>query len=171
MDAKQSLIFYPRGYTVGPADAQDRGVSTGDLVVDSLYEYLMSSKGRTKNWKFHAMVLDAALIHFGDFHAWFDTQLGNPLIVGPYREFLIQTAQFIDGRPRPVHHASWIFMLGSQEPVNIQTPVRRYYESSQYLPNLTTIRILQKWCEKKDGVYDLLQTMYVLFGRVGRTPA
>lgn len=166
------LTIYPRGYTTGKADAPHRQVSAGDLVVDSLYEYMVSSQGRVKNWKFYSQILDAALIHFGDFHEWFDTQLSNPHLSGPKREYLIDTVAFINGDTRQMNHTSWMFVLEEvglrAEQVNIQ----RYFESSQYLSKgLTTIQILQQWTQRPEGFADLLTTLYVLFGHVGRTPA
>lgn len=167
------LTIYPRGYTTGKVDAPSRQVSAGDLVADSLYDYLISSQGRAKNWKFCSQILDAALIHFGDFHEWLDTQLSNPSITGVKREFLTETIAFIvSGTPRAVNHASWMFMLNEVKLTPDQLNFARRYESGQLLSKeLSTVQILQMWCKRPEGINDLITTLYVLFGHVGRTPA
>lgn len=166
------LTIYPRGFTTGRADAPNRQVSAGDLVVDSLYDYLASSQGRPKNWKFQAQITDVALIHFGDFHEWLDTQISNPHLSGPRREYLIDTINFINGKPRQMNSSGWMFVLEDLQLRAEQVNIRRYHESSQYLEKgLTTVQILQKWCERPEGINDLITTLYVLFGHVGRTPA
>lgn len=166
------LAIYPRGYTTGPVDAPARQVSAGDLVVDSLYDYLVSSRGRQKNWKFHGQILDAALVHFGDFHTWLDSQLSNPHLSGPKRDYLIDTLSFINGQARIMDHTAWMYVLDEVNLRAEQVNIQRYFESSQFLKQgLTTIQILQQWCERPDGINDLITTLYVLFGHVGRTPA
>lgn len=167
------LTIYPRGYTTGKVDAPNRQVSAGDLVADSLYDYLGSSQGRAKNWKFCSQILDLALIHFGDFHEWLDTQLSNPHLTGAKREYLIETVAFIvSGTPRRVNHASWMFMLEESKVTPEQMNFQRRYESGQHLSKgMSTVQILQSWCKRPEGINDLITTLYVLFGHVGRTPA
>lgn len=167
-----TLTIYPRGYTSGPVDAPVREVSFGDLIVDTLYDYSMSSQGRLKNWKYYGQILDIALAHFGDFHTWLDTQLSNPLLTGSRREFLLETLAFIQGQARSVHFSSWIFMLDAlDDKVLHAVQIQRHFESSQYLQkDLTTIQVLQQWCSRQDGIHDLLHTLHVLFGHTASTP-
>ena len=168
-----TLTVYPRGYTSGPVDAPAREASFGDLLVDTLYDYSKSYKGHLKNWKYYGQVLDLALAHFGDFHTWLDMQLGNPLIGGSRRDFLLETVAFIQGQSRTVHFSSWIFMLDSIDANEVpRLKIQRRFESSQFLSKeLTTIQVLQQWCSRPDGIHDLLQSMHVLFGHAASTPA
>ncbi len=164
------FTIYPRGYTTGSPDAENRQVSAGDAIADSLYDYMLHSHGRSQNWKFHSQILDLALVCFKDFHEWLDIQLSNPLITGSRRDFLMETIAFIRGTPRTVHHASWAFVL---EPIDrIVVPnFTRLHQSHKYLEkNQTTPQLLQQWCQQPDGIYDLLSTLYILFGHPARTP-
>ncbi len=168
----KTLLIYPRGYTTGSADAPIRQLSSGDLVVDSLYDYLGGSRGNPKNWNYHSQVLDLALVLFGDFQEWFDNQLSNPALKGSHREYLLDTAAFINGERRRMSHASWSFILDEIHQSADSVNFIRHNESTKYLKKeLTTIQILQQWCSRPEGINDLLTTMHVLFGHVGRTPA
>jgi hypothetical protein len=164
------FTIYPRGYTTGAPDAEHQQVSAGDLIADSLYDYMMNSHGRAKNWKFHSQILDLALVCFGDFNEWLDTQLSNPLIIGSRRDFLLETIGFILGAPRTVHHASWAYVLEPIERLTVPTFSRLHQSHKYFEKNQTTTQILQQWCQQPDGIYDLLSTLYILFGHPDRTP-
>lgn len=166
------LTIYPRGFTTGPVDAPSRQFSNGDMVVDSLYDYLGSCRGQPMSWQFYNQVLEIALIHFGDFHSWLDAQLSNPVMIGHRRDYLIDTLKYINTGSRSVNQSAWSFII---EPIDIPPEkyhVFRHFESIKYLEKgLTTYQVLQKWCGHPKGINDLVTTMYVLFGHLGRTPA
>ncbi len=166
------LIVYPRGYTTGSSHASQRMASSGDIVIGNLYDHLTYSKGAGRRWSLHAQVLQAALTLFGDFHAWLDTQLSNPLLSSTKKDYLLDMLAFIDGRNRMMSHASWMFVLEEVRVDLDQFKIQRLNQSSELLDkSLTTIQVLQRWCQQPEGVLDLLTTLHVLFGPVGRTTA
>lgn len=168
----KTTTLYPRGYIAGDDGAATVVVSSGDLVADALFDSYAKTKGRPITMGLYDKVFEYALLQFGDFDAWLDMQLSNPLIVGPYREYLIDTMNFIGGSARLMHQSSWQFVLKPMDIKNSDVRIVRHLESRKYLTRgTTTTQILQKWCSRPEGFNDLVNTLHVLFGHVGRTPA
>lgn len=166
------LIVYPRGYTTGESQASQRLASSGDLVIGNLYDHLTQAQGAGRRWSLHAQTLQAALTLFGDFHAWLDTQLANPLLSSTKKDYLIDTLAFIDGRTRMMSQTSWMFVLEEVKVDLDKLKIQRLHQSFALLDkSQTTIQVLQRWCQQPEGVLDLLTTLHVLFGHVGRTTA
>lgn len=167
------MIVYPRGYTTGAPDTGPVVISSGDLVIDSLFEHSVKSKGKPKTMGYYEQILEYALLQFGSFDEWLDQQLSNPHLSGPRREFLLETVRFItEGQARNMSHYSWMFVLSPLTLKASDVRIVRHFESRKYLKaGTSTAQILQQWCGRPEGINDLLLTLYVLFGHVDRTPA
>lgn len=167
------LTIYSRGYTAGNPQSEAVVLSSGDSVIDSLFDYFGQSQGRALSMAFYERVLDYAMVQFGDFEEWLDLQLSNPKLVGTRRDYLIETLEFaLRGVPRSMSQYSWSYVLQPSDPKAADARPVRLYQTKEYLTKGTsTAQVLQLWCSQKDGINDLLHTLHVLFGHAERTPA
>ncbi len=164
-----SYVLYPRGYTTR-SEGQGVVKSLGDASVQTLYELLDQRNCPTDNWKFRKMVLDCALRLFGDFATWLKDQQQNPTLVGYSQEFLRDTLTFIHGGDRLMSVVSWTDLLAEAGLQGKAIPVSALNPSQAELGRgETTIQIVQAWATRPNGVEDMLQTLYLLFGQSRRT--
>ncbi len=167
------FIVYPRGFVAGdPNGGTGVVLSSGDSVADSLYDALIELNGAPKGIELIDSTLDYAIAQFGDFTDWLDHQLGCSLVQGNQREFLLDTLDYIHGRGRLVSLINWQFILDPLKIKPSDVRVKPLFQAKQYLTpdTASTTQILQKWCQQKGGINDLICTLHVLFGHTGRTP-
>lgn len=167
----ETLIVYPRLFTTGSADAAQRTVFKGDDTVDALYNQMANARGRPLPWSFTDQVLENALRLFGDFDVWINSQFANPYLPAVAKDYLTDTLGFIQGKSRLMSHHSWSFIL---QPLPDAQP--NLSLGSQRVKPLNgerfkTIQVLQQWCQRPAGLHDLVTTLHVLFGHLGRTPS
>lgn len=160
------LTVHPRFFTtITPADEQTVVVSEGDASIDTLYDIYVCRKVNTASWTFRSEVLRQALRLFGNFQEWLEYQRANPAISGYNRDFLEDTVRYIQTGQRQMLVLNWVELMDEidyrERPVTTRVPLT-------LLSNANTVQVLQTWCSHTDGVEDLVQTLYVLFGHKHR---
>jgi hypothetical protein len=165
-----TFTVYPRGYTTRTGTGTGVTQSQGDASVQTLYELHDQRGVNTSTWNFKRMVLDCALRLFGDFATWLKDQQQNPQIVGFNQEFLKDTLNFIHGKDRVMSVTTWTDLLGDTGTLGKAVNASSLNPSQVLLGRgETTIQILQAWVSRPNGVEDLMQTLYLLFGQARRT--
>lgn len=158
-------IVYPRLYTTHAAGPDGVIKSKGDLAVGLLYEMSVDRRFSNNRLVFETHVLDAAMRLFGDFDQWVRTQFQNPQIVGHNRAFLEDTLQFIAGGERELRLENWIELVSEEQAdihlADLRPP--RIAPRPQQSPS--TVKAIQAWCSRPNGLEDLLGTLHLLFGR------
>lgn len=159
------IIVYPRLYTTLGDGTAGTALSAGDAIVDRLYELSRDRANHRENCEFRLQVVDSATRLFGEFDNWILLQRRNPKIVGYNLEFIADTLRFIRTGERNLNHATWFQLLSEGEgpslsPISSKTDLR----SLDLQADEMGVGIYQKWCMKPNGVTDLLQTLFLLFG-------
>lgn len=167
------LTIYPRGFTAGSAEAGPVEISDGCPGADNLFNLFGHAQGNPVDMSYYDALFGYAMQQFGDFETWLDLQLSNRKLEGPKMEYIIETVDFaLRGQPRAMSQYSWSFLLTPEiGPVKRDIPSRLYLTKRYLEPNISTAQVLQRWCSQAQGAQDLLLTLHVLFGHVGRTPA
>jgi hypothetical protein len=165
-----TFTVYPRGYTSRSETGAGLVQSQGDASVQTLYDLLEQRGVNTSTWKYRQMVLDTALRLFGDFATWLKDQQQNPNLVGYNQEFLKDTLDYIHGADRMMSVATWTDLLGDTGTLGKTTNASALNPARAALGRgETTIQILQAWATRPNGMEDLMQTLYLLFGQARRT--
>lgn len=160
------LIVYPRQYLTEAPGNGPLIKSEGDVTVSDLFAIEQGGMQDTTNLNFRFRTLDAAVSLFGDIRTWFRLQIGAPSIVGANHDFLLDTARFVATGERQMSPLVWLDIMG-----DTPSPVRRVHhvKPGEFVDamGLTTPEFIQAWCAKPNGFSDMLQSLFVLFGRKG----
>lgn len=159
------VIRYPRLYTSLHAGPTSVIQSKGDLAVSLLYSMMVDRRYTHNRWSFESQVIDTALRLFGEFDVWMTTQLNSPQIVGHNRAFLEDTLRYLGGESRQLQIENWIELV-SEEQADVHLAdlrVPRIAPRPQQSPS--TVKAIQNWCSRPNGMEDLLSTLHLLFGR------
>lgn len=152
---------------------------TGELEpndnVERLYSKLLHNEPGTLSFDFREQVLITALNAFGtsDFYEWYRVQFNSPAFGQNHSDFLDDTLTYITSGRRRMAVDTWGSFLCNEETGLLRqelTPVaaeffgvssrgRDYAQRTSKL-----IDIIQSWTAQQNGIYDLLQTMHLLFG-------
>jgi hypothetical protein len=157
--------MYPRLYTSARPGNNTVLQSKGDIAVGLLMEMLVDRRFPHARWAFQSQVLDCALRLFGDFSQWVEMQRQNPQVAGASMAFVEETLRFIEGTPRELSLANWIELVPQGQAnihlADLQVPriTPRLHQSP------STVKALQLWCSRPDGLEDLLESLHLLFGR------
>lgn len=159
------ITTYPRLYTSlqeGPSAIIN---SKGDIAVDLLYEMMVDRRYSHTSWQFQQHVLQAAIRLFGDFQTWISAQRANPQVIGRNLAFIEDTLAYIEGGDRELCLANWMELV-SQGHADIHiTDLNIHSFGSRLQQSPSTVKALQKWCSRPNGLEDLLGTLHLLFGR------
>lgn len=160
------LTVHPRFFTtITPHPEGGAVVSEGDSSISTLYDLYMGRKVNTASWAFRSQVLAQALRVFGNFQEWLEYNRSNGSLSGYNRDFLEDTVRYIQTGRRQMVVMNWIELMDEidrrDRPTVVKVPLT-------LLSNANTVQVLQAWCSHTDGIEDLVQTLYVLFGHKHR---
>lgn len=160
------LTVHPRFFTtLSASENHNVQVSQGDASIDTLYNLYMSRSVNTASWSFRQQVLAQALRLFGNFSDWLEHQRNSPSVTGFNREFLEDTVNYIQTGQRKMLILNWIELM---DEVDARERPAVAHASVVSMSNSKTVQVLQAWCAHTDGIEDLVQTLYVLFGHKHR---
>lgn len=157
-------VVYPRLYRITLPGPDDTINSRGDESVAELFRAYESMVPNIDAMDFKLRVLDCAMRLFGDFREWMLLQRNNPNMLGYNLEFLRDTLSYIATGERKFSPLVWLDLVAhrsghSTQAHHLTTPELSVPKS------LNTSEVLQLWCARKGGFEDLLQTLFLLFGR------
>lgn len=159
------LTVYPRLFTSARPGPGGVLQSKGDIAVGLLYEMLMDRRFPNDRWAVQSQVLDSAERLFGDFGQWIQLQRDNPQIAGTSMAFIEDTLKFIDGADRELQLANWMELVPQGQAdihlADLQVP----RVAARLTQSPSTVKALQLWCSRPNGLEDLTETLHILFGR------
>lgn len=161
------MTIHPRFFSTVTQRSAESGVvvSQGDASIDTLYDLYMGRTVNTSSWAFRRQVLTQALRIFGNFQEWLEHQRANPSVAGRNRDFLEDTIQFIQTGKRQMEIMNWLDLMDEITPTDRPKMV---HGPMALLSSANTVQVLQTWCSRTNGIEDLVQTLYVLFGHKHR---
>lgn len=96
----------------------------------------------------------------------FLVQSQSPSVSSLHADFLIDTMRFIRHGKREINTSSWNALLKSPTQVNdwydIKAEVKEFI---QIVDCPTLSKLIVKWVSQKNGIYDLLNTIHVMYGK------
>lgn len=166
-----TLVMYPRGYVSRQTSLEDgTATSNGNRTVDKLQQEFNASRHTRYDWQFISNLVQTSVTLFGDdINKWLAMQLANPYIYGSNLDFIDDTIRYISTGARHMPLTIWTeLLIEAPEELNrmdreaISTMVRpRVLQSSK--------EYIQQWLAHDDGMYDLIQTLHILFGYTGQS--
>lgn len=159
----QTVVF-PRLYRIQLPGPDDTIFSRGDETISELFRIYETGAQDTANLTFRLRVLDSAVRLFGDFHEWMTLQRNNPNLLGYNLEFLRDTLRYILTGHRDMSPLIWLDLVAEK---SIHTTQAHHLTLSELAPpkDLDTTKLIQLWCSRKGGFEDLLQSLFLLFGK------
>lgn len=148
----------------------DPDVFVYDRQVEMLYRSYINNEIDSNNWGFRVSVFEEAYRLFSqNFEEWTMYQINrNTLVYDHNLEFLIDTLNFINGKPRTLSPYVWREMM-LHNPENKSTTEianRRIRKLKDLYPKMPsdTAKVLQMWCSQSTGFDDLLVSLFLFFG-------
>lgn len=149
---------------------QDR---TGSVKVGELYKTLSHGQLPHNDWDFGQRTLKIALEVFegcSGAAGWYDWVLLQHKY-GDYtdyhRRWVNETVLFIEtGKPRTVSHQAWMSLLSLSGTKAEHAFTHAVSDVARTTPDSasTLQHWLQRWCAAPGGIYDLAQSLHVLYG-------
>ena len=148
----------------------------GNPHVEALYATLIKNDIKISSPVFRTTALKVALTAFGtrNFFEWFSVQYKSPACGSIHNDFLIDTLRYIKTGIRNLSLETWgALVLITDEGNSIGKPGiyseeffnnhNGHVESSR-LTNVDLLDVIQMWCEKSNGLEDMIGTLHILFG-------
>lgn len=173
----------PRGFVVGTSRADDE--AEANLAVTALWEQYLSRRMLIDSFDFRDAVIRAVLGAFDtvNFRDWYFNQRTSPFVNDMHRRFLVDTLNFICGCEREFELITWDSLLDKQQ---VPTPIdkQEVSETEASFFGISTgsvVRdriddhvflrdIVAKWCQRENGVVDMLYSTHILFGKPNKEP-
>lgn len=136
--------------------------------VELLFQQLIKEPKTTSDFNFHENVIKIAKSAFGIHitEQLFLVQSQSPSVSSLHADFLIDTMRFIRHGKREINTSSWNALLKSPTQVNdwydIKAEVKEFI---QIVDCPTLSKLIVKWVSQKNGIYDLLNTLHVMYGK------
>lgn len=152
---------------------------TGEIVandnVEGLYSILLRNSPETLSFDFREKILITAMNAFGDqnFYFWYKAQLRSPAFGQNHSDFLDDTLNFIQTGARRMTVETWGSFVRNEETGLLKQEISEkaaefFGISSRGVHRLERksrlMDVIQGWTSQQNGIYDLLQTMHLLFG-------
>jgi hypothetical protein len=145
-------------------------------VVETLYAQYLKRSADTLSFEFREAVLIAALNAFGypNFYTWYMVQLQSPSWGDMHMRFLNDTLEFLMTGRREMRLETWAHLIKPTDEVVLRQPTalakKYFYMENRPVPPDTELfsleNTIQLWCEKPQGIEDLLGTLHLLFGNL-----
>lgn len=159
-------IIYPRHYTTRSDAGEGVILSSGDSVVEALYDLYVDRGTNTTSWAYRKRVLECALRLFGNFPTWYQEQLRNPAITGHNAAFLNSILNFVNAGKTDLDVHTWLELMDEARPTRrSSTPTRVLAKRVTPVQIKVSADFVQKWIAQPNGVEHLLCTLHALFGR------
>jgi len=157
-------VVYPRLYRIGLPGPDDTINSRGDETVSELFRVYEQGAVDVTGMDFKLRILDCGLRLFGDIREWMLLQRNNPNLLGYNLEFLRDTLKYIATGERDLSPLIWLDLVTERSLHSTQAHHLTLPELS--IPKeIETPQMLQLWCSRKNGFQDLVQSLFLLFGR------
>lgn len=170
MAMPNNVKVFPRGYSGGQSKAgPTHRTREGDPVVNQLYDQFTAPVNNAKMWSFQRRVVQTAVRLFSGRDNWFMAQDRNPMVQQYNYQFLIDTLRFIGtGRRRiPIH--AWPDLLSNYPVEGLDDVAERHDVASVFVDlglSTSSDALIQMWCQRPNGISDLMYTLHLLFGDV-----
>lgn len=154
------------GYHGGQADSLPAvAFRDGQPEVVALYREFTGPGAVTSNWAFRRRVLQLAMKLFTGRTNWFIGVDDDPTIQHYNYEFILDTVRFIATGQRRISVHSWPDLIGHNQPGLVSkehSSVRALFKELAISADMVTL--IQRWCQQRNGVDDLMYTLNILFG-------
>ena len=149
--------------------------------VEGVYSDYIKKAVDTNTFEFRERVLSCAIDAFGTkcFLTWYLTQFSSPMASQLHNDFLEDTLRYISTGRRNMALETWQTLLRGTDEGNNIGKISQYAKEFFHLgdgnvnlaniphnPDFDILKIIQYWCEKNNGMEDMLCTMHILFGNV-----
>jgi hypothetical protein len=146
-------------------------------VVETLYAQYLKRSADTLSFEFREAVLIATLNAFGypNFYTWYMVQLQSPALGDMHMRFLADTLGFLMTGRREMRLETWAHLIKCNDevlrPIAPCATAKKYFMmENRAVPADTELftleNTIQLWCEKPQGIEDLLGTLHLLFGNL-----
>jgi hypothetical protein len=154
------------GYHGGQADSLPVvAFRDGQPEVVALFREFTGPGAVTSNWAFRRKVIRLAMKLFTGRTNWFIGIDAEPTIQHYNYEFILDTVRYIATGYRRISVHSWPDLIGHNQPGLIDkehSAVRSLFKELALSTDMVTL--VQRWCQHKGGVDDLMYTLNILFG-------
>lgn len=138
--------------------------------IETLYAQHVNAGPGTNNIDFHEKILTAFIDAFGtpSFLEWLEVQQQSPTASYLHSKFLMDMIRFITGQNRQMAVSTWESLLNSATHDDDWEDVLAYTlaaEKEHYVKLGTVRNVAVQWCQQQNGIYDMLVTLHILFGR------
>lgn len=147
-------------------------ITRPDEKVIELYKSNFTTFVNNDSFEFKKQVIESCIRLYGDFYNWLRYQLTvNRFIHGNNQEFLIDTLWYIKTGERKVMLPVWDSILNQYPDMKAIKPTRLEDTTvSSFLMSPSNhvnpfSQYISEWLSHPDGIYDMLYTTYLLFGR------
>lgn len=173
-----SAKLYPGGVVVNSEGLYGEYPSTGKLIVTKpdkkiieLHRSNYTTFVNNESFAFKRDVIHACIRLYGNFYQWLEYQLiRNRFLHGVNQEFLIDTLWYIKTGERKMMLPVWESII-TQYPDMEGVKPSRIDDSmiESFLKNSNRANpysnYISEWTSHPDGIYDMLYTTYLLFGK------
>ena len=173
-----SAKLYPGGVVVNSEGLYGEYPSTGKLIVTKpdtkiieLHRSNYTTFVNNESFAFKRDVIHACIRLYGNFYQWLENQqIRNRLLHADNQEFLIDTLWYIKTGERKMMLPVWESII-TQYPDMEGVKPSRIDDSmiESFLKNSNRANpysnYISEWTSHPDGIYDMLYTTYLLFGK------
>lgn len=160
-----ALLIYPRRYFRRVPAGSGVIRANGDPEVNKIFDDFMAQKLNTQSFAKRAEVLVVAgrLLH--NFVEWAKDQQANANLRGYNYDFLVDTINFINSGKRKLSVMNWHDLVSEDDfPTHGNNVVRAVPLDLGMFEN-DSAYVVTKWCSRDGGFEDMVQSLYLIFGR------
>lgn len=147
-------------------------ITQPDVKVSELYKSNFTTFVNNESFEYKKEVIESCIRLYGDFYNWLRYQLfHNRFIHGTNQEFLIDTLWYIKTGERKIMLPVWESIITQypdmESDISKSIDDKTVYAFLKSPSNKTNpySGYLSEWISHADGIYDMLYTTYLLFGR------
>lgn len=191
MQANSDLCYYPSGFlgsgaapltkAVIPAIAERTSRSINAIVepnlmggngdVQALWDAVVAGEPGVDKFEFREKTLRVAKAAFGTvkLYDWLVAQTNTPGFSPWQADYLNETLEFaLYGVPRRLSYNNWVVLLApnhAMPPKDLPRTLCEWLADRYQRGGMTITSFIGCWLTQERGVIDLLETLYVLFGK------
>lgn len=134
-------------------------------LIEEYYSKKCNRDFNNGRWDYRKSVLITAKKHFGKMDQWLIHQLNYQTLCDRRYDFIIDTLNYIGGKPRRISPTNWYDLLEDHPSLgegNSNKTMKKKLLSYEFIHHTPTA--LSLWCQNEQGFDDLLSTLRIIFG-------
>lgn len=168
------IVYFNRGFRIdcnpdrfGDGITENAVIEAGDALANDFRRAVVTGKMNRVTWEHAKPVLDYAISLFDNLKDWFLDQITHNSKVNGHRlEFLIDTIGYIINGKRAIGNESWLQLIVMQDPqASDKEPLIAKSQSViAMMSRYSGTELLQRWISHPNGLIDLIDSLYIMFG-------